>query len=948
MLKGFAPVKYLHNISKQKYYKISVSILFGILSFTLNIHPLNINLGIFDIPFYMGIFFPVYIAIVWGWKYGLVSAFSGGYLSILLFRQGTEFGAVYFFAFYILWVLWHGLGEKFSRETGNTIWTDMIVLDIFYRFVMILSSFTLFPVLLSFKPFFWTHSTYALPFSSAELGYHILIQSIFGFYSILFFRVALTNSQVRRFFNLKSLPWKKHVNIFFPGLIFLIFLYWIFSAFFRYFMIYSGTIPFLNILIYQTHNPSLIQDLVPVYIMTLSLILLEQRIRKLHLQWESTLTDARKGHEAQLQRVEIYAESLRLVNELLEVTPPENVWEKIIRGLNRYNQLKSFWIIKLSPEKKYTFITPVPEKERNVLTRLLNSRDGQTHLQKLKKSKDVVPVPAVAINRKELFPDIYHVLISTCLTLPTGDFFIAFVVEEELTVSELFSNILRLLVTLLMRIHDKKEIENSGTGFSEKQQLNKILIAHYARLSGYWIICNASHQIRMASEDFLSFSGYNRADISGHDLRRILNIPEKNESSGGADTPVPGFLVRQNGSQAPVLITYIPLSSKTNPDWLIHLADNLSGYLKLKAYENREFRYRSYFNNMSDASFVIDRTTQILDVNQAACSLFKYQRNEMIGLKIADIVTEDEIPKIDIHIQNILKNQVSRFESTHVTKNGHRVATEVHARRFSERNHELIHVVIRNISERKEREETLMQFYETAKAIGDAGGMLILGFNEVGNIRYANTRALEFSGYDMSRLQERYFYNTFISPDQQKDALVFLESLAHLENKQGQKIYPFSAKDGSEKIILWDFSHIRKEKRYDLYFAIGIEVTSYYKKFDDIRRERDNYMQLMEKSPLPCLVTDHKGLILKINASFSTLLDKPDHALKYQPLDVCLDSEDYLSLYSQIPDHSGRSIPGRKSTLKGPDHRQIPVILFLSVPDSHTVLLFAIPEKDLP
>jgi len=921
--------------------------LFGILSFFLNIHPLNINLGPFDIPLYMGLFFPVYIAIVWGWKYGLVSAFSGGYLSILLFRHGADYGLVYFFTFYILWVLWHGLGEKFSRETGNTVWTDMIVLELLYRFVAILSVFTLFPVLLSLKSTIWSGSTPIPSISSSEAGYHILVQSIFGLYSILFFRVSLTNSQVRRFFLLEPLPWKKHVNIFFPVLIFLILLFWFMSAFIRYRIIYSGTIPFVNILFYQIYNHSLIQDMVPIYILTLSLIYLEYTIRKLHLQWDNIFADVHKKYREQDQLVKIHEKSFLLFNDLMNISHPDMVWERMSQILKQFMELKSFWIIRLSPEKKYTFIHPGTEKERGDVVRFLNSSDGQTHLQKLKRSKDILVVPAVAIHRKELFPDIYHVLISTCLSLPSGEYLIAFIVEEELAVSELFSNILRLLSMLLARLFENKENEKSVAGIPGKQPLKQILKAHYAHLPGYWIICNTSYHIQMASEDFLSFSGYSRTDITGNDLRRILNIPQKIESSRGPDAPISGFLVRQNGSQAPILMTRIPLSSKTNSDWLIYLADNLSTYLKLKAYEGREFRYRSYFNNMSDASFVIDRTTRILDVNQAACSLFKYQRNEMIGLKITDIVTDDEISKIDLHMQTILKNQVARFESTHVTKNGHRIATEVHARRFSERNHELIHVVIRNISERKEQEETLRRFYETTKAIGDVGGMLLLGFNEQGSIRYANTRALEISGYDISHLRERFFYSTFISPDRQKDAQSFLEYLALGEHKQGQKIYPFRAKDGAEKMILWDFSHIRREKKYNLYFAIGIDVTSYYKEFDDIRRERDDFMRWMEKSPLPCLVTDHKGTILKVNASFSGLLAKPYHELKYQFLDVCMDADAYHDLYSQIPENSGHTILGRKGIMTGAEHRKIPVILFMSVPDSHTVLLYAIPENNI-
>ncbi|MGC9513753.1 MAG: PAS domain-containing protein [Fidelibacterota bacterium] len=940
-------MKLFQGVRKPQTYKISISMLFGILSFFLNIHPLNINLRPFDIPLYPGLFFPVYIAIVWGLKYGLVSAFSGGYLSILLFRHGTDYGLVYFFTFYILWVLWHGLGEKFSRETGNTIWTDMIILELLYRFVVILSAFTLFPVLISLKSALGDGTIHIQPISSVEIGYHILIQSVFGLFSILFFRVALTNSQVRRFFYLKPLPWKRHVNIFFPGLIFLILLHWIISALIRYVMIYSGTIPFANILFYRIYNQSLIQDMVPVYILTLSLIYLEYTIRKLHLQWDSAFADVHKKFRKQDQLVKIHEKSFRLFNDLPDIPHPDKVLDRICQDLKQFMELKNFWIIRLSPEKKYTFIHPGTEKERDDIVRFLNSSDGQTHLHKLKRSRDIAVVPAVAIHRKELFPDIYHVLISTWLSLQSGEYLIAFIVEEELAVSELFSNMLRLLSMLLVRLFENKENEKSAAGIPGKQPLKQILKAHYAHLPGYWIICNTSYHIRMASEDFLSFSGYSRADITGHDLRRILNIPEKIESSGGPDTPVSGFLVRQNGSQTPILMTRIPLGSKTNPDWLIYLADNLSTYLKMKAYEDREFRYRSYFNNMSDASFVIDRTTRILDVNQAACSLFKYQRNEMIGLKISDIVTDDEISKIDLHIQTILKNQVARFESTHVTKNGHRIAAEVHARRFSERNHELIHVVIRNISERKEQEETLMQFYETIKAIGDVGGMLLLSFNEQGNIRYANTRAMEIYGYDMSHLRERFFYSTFISPDRQKDAQSFLEYLALGEQKQGQKIYPFSAKDGSEKMFLWDFSHIRREKKYNLFFAIGIDVTSYYKEFDEIRRERDDYMLWLEKSPLPCLVTDHKGTILKVNASLSGLLEKPYHELKYQFLDVCMDADAYHDLYSQISEHSEHTILGRKGILTGAEHRKIPVILFMSVPDSHIVLLYAIPENNI-
>ncbi len=94
-------------------------------------------------------------------------------------------------------------------------------------------------------------------------------------------------------------------------------------------------------------------------------------------------------------------------------------------------------------------------------------------------------------------------------------------------------------------------------------------------------------------------------------------------------------------------------------------------------------------------------------------------------------------------------------------------------------------------------------------------------------------------------------------------------------------------------------------------------------------------------------MADHKGTILNVNASLTGLLEKPYHELKYQSLKVFLDADDYHALYSQIPENSGHTILGRKGTLTGADHRKIPVILFASVPDSYTVLFYAIPEDNI-
>lgn len=929
-------------------YKFSLSVLFGILCFVLNIHPLNINISPYDIPLYIGLFLPVYIAILWGWKFGLLSALSGGYLSIFIFWDPEGYGTVYAFILYLLWVLWHGFGEKFSKETGETIWTNTIVLEILFRFFMILSTLTIYPLILSFNPPFWNSSIHTLSMPPLQLGYFVLTQAVFGFYAILFFRVSLTNRHIRRLFRLKPLPWEKRVNSFFPTLVSFSMILWIITGLIRYSIVYSGTIPLINILLYQIYNNSLFQDIILFYVLALSFIYLEMKIREMHTQWETFRSEVNTYHKTQQQITKILDGNLSLLNELIEHTDPLGQWDFLSQALGRLEGLKKYWIVALSPDQKSpVFMTPNTDKEKREILYYLNSKEGRSYLWKLKKSHDITVEPAVTVNQRELFPDIYHVLISAFISRPDGEYLIGFIVEEDLVVSRLFSDLLRFLIKILRKNTGKKDEQLQTAAVISKQQRSKIMQAHYTRLPGYWIIIDSAYQIKVISEDFLHFSGYTRTDILGHDLRRILNIPEKYELTGGTETATPGFLVRNNGSQTPILVTQTSLSAKITPDFLIHLSDNLSGYLKLKAFEDREFRYRSYFNNMSDASFVIDRTTRIIDVNQTACALFKYHRNEMIGLKVSDIVSTEEIPDIDLHMLNILKNQVSRFESIHVTKNGHKIATEVHARRFTDKNHELIHVVLRNISERKEQEKALLQFYETAKIIGDTGRTLLLGFNEQGAIRYANIRAQELSGYCENELRERYFYSVFISPDRQNDAKEFLDSLPLNKQKHGQKMFPFRAADGSEKTILWDFSHIQREKKYNIYFAIGTEITEYYKEFDYLRRERDDYKTILEKSPIPCFVTDFNGTVMMINASVSALLKKPYHEVKYQSLETCMDKIDYMRIFSGIKELSAPQSGHNRATLVSSSNNKIPVTLFSSILDAQKILFFAIPDKDL-
>src|SRR6185369_7997595 len=70
-----------------------------------------------------------------------------------------------------------------------------------------------------------------------------------------------------------------------------------------------------------------------------------------------------------------------------------------------------------------------------------------------------------------------------------------------------------------------------------------------------------------------------------------------------------------------------------------------------------------------DAFFQADLEARFTDVNEAACRLLGYERDELIGKTIFDIIPVDDVPRLKaVRAELLLPKQVSRAEWTHRRK----------------------------------------------------------------------------------------------------------------------------------------------------------------------------------------------------------------------------------------------------------------------------------------
>ena len=149
--------------------------------------------------------------------------------------------------------------------------------------------------------------------------------------------------------------------------------------------------------------------------------------------------------------------------------------------------------------------------------------------------------------------------------------------------------------------------------------------------------------------------------------------------------------------------------------------------LAKKDLNESEEKYHHLFNTISDAIMVFDGDSRkFVDVNDATINLYGYTREEFLNLSHADITVEEE--KSVESIKQIINGNLTRIPLRyHKKKDGTLFPVEISSSTFSLAGRKMLCGVVREITERKQAEEALLEseeqyriLVETASQSGQA------------------------------------------------------------------------------------------------------------------------------------------------------------------------------------------------------------------------------------
>ena len=89
-----------------------------------------------------------------------------------------------------------------------------------------------------------------------------------------------------------------------------------------------------------------------------------------------------------------------------------------------------------------------------------------------------------------------------------------------------------------------------------------------------------------------------------------------------------------------------------------------------------EVKYRMLLEHSSDAVLVFDEEGHFLEVNPRLCRLLGYEREELLGMNVLDLLPDEELARRPVSYEDLRAGQTVRRERSLLRKDGTRVRVE--------------------------------------------------------------------------------------------------------------------------------------------------------------------------------------------------------------------------------------------------------------------------------
>ena len=219
---------------------------------------------------------------------------------------------------------------------------------------------------------------------------------------------------------------------------------------------------------------------------------------------------------------------------------------------------------------------------------------------------------------------------------------------------------------------------------------------------------------------------------------------------------------RKDGTIIDVEISSHGILFNDRPARFVMVQDVTEQKRAIEALRRSEEKYRDLFENANDAIFIVSQDLRYLDVNKKGVEVLGYSREELLSMRIIDVIPPEQVPRSESEFQKLRdRGSYEKFVGKVRTKDNRWLDVEVSSSAIIEDNRVVgSRDILRDITERKKMEDELLRA-QKLESIGMLAGGLAHDFNNLltailGNISLAKLDARRGDGiYEQLEQAER-------------------------------------------------------------------------------------------------------------------------------------------------------------------------------------------------
>ncbi|MBN2468812.1 MAG: PAS domain S-box protein [Deltaproteobacteria bacterium] len=315
-----------------------------------------------------------------------------------------------------------------------------------------------------------------------------------------------------------------------------------------------------------------------------------------------------------------------------------------------------------------------------------------------------------------------------------------------------------------------------------------------------------------------------------------------------------------------------------------------------KEIREKELQYSAIFNSATDAFIISDFTGNILDANPQACEMHGYAYDELVKLRVEDIVHSDSYHVLDSFMKDVEKKGYLEAETLELKKDGTRFNVELRGTVFDYKGNKHLLTIKRDVTERKQVEKALQESEKKYKTLYESSQDAIMLLNETEGFISGNPATVRMFGCEEeSEFKDRTSY--FFSPEYQPDG--------RLSSEKAREMMSVAMKKGSH-FFEWLHNRLDGTEFYSTVLLTRMELDG--KKLlqatvrditerKEAEKEREEYVALLRilSSKLLSAQEDEKKRVVRelhdgISQALTAIKFRVENALQQRTKHSILDS----------------------------------------------------------